>query len=146
MKPQVTPVQANKSPETQPIEDATQTNKNPQADMIAIWRAELARIKQTDEKLAAFLRQKVKPVELNDTHFTLEVLPGLYEPQELMRALKTKGGTYHWHLGKDSTHPTVQEIETQEAEQRKQTALARKDIQKILQSFPDSQILRVDLP
>jgi hypothetical protein len=95
------------------------------------------------------LETQIRADSISSSHIKLQYIKGLRTEKELQNQLsealqKTYGKRFQISLNGESTEETLAETYAREAEERKLRALKLPDIQKILDAFPGSEVLKVN--
>jgi DNA polymerase-3 subunit gamma/tau len=113
------------------------------------WRQLVENLKANYTALTGSLETQIRADSISSSHIKLQYIKGLRTEKELQNQLsealqKTYGKRFQISLNGESTEETLAETYAREAEERKLRALKLPDIQKILDAFPGSEVLKVN--
>lgn len=113
------------------------------------WRSLSESLKENYAALTGSLETQIRPEIVSENELILEYIKGLRTEKELQSQLlealqKTYSRRFQILLNGKSTQETLAETYAREAEERKVRALKLPDIQKILNAFPGSEVLKVN--
>lgn len=113
------------------------------------WRGIVEKLQEEFAPLVGSLVTQIRPEEVTEESLKLMYIKGLRSERELQNQLsealqKTYGRRFNISLKGESTAETLAEIYAREAEERKIRALKLPDVQKILDAFPGSEVLKVN--
>ncbi len=113
------------------------------------WRGIVEKLQADYAPLVGSLVTQIRPEEVTDQSLKLKYIKGLRSERELQNQLsealqKTFGRRFNISLNGESTSETLAETYAREGEERKIRALKLPDVQKILDAFPGSEVLKVN--
>lgn len=140
----------NRAPASAPVQKQkpSVTPQEPEK-MDFSWRGIVEKLQAEYAPLVGSLVTQIRPEEITDQSLKLKYIKGLRSERELQNQLsealqKTFGRRFNISLNGESTSETLAETYAREGEERKIRALKLPDVQKILDAFPGSEVLKVN--
>lgn len=113
------------------------------------WKGIVEAVRSKKEGLAVALELQVRPIDQDGTHLTLEMLDGFEKGsvilKNLLKTLQEMTGEKWTASESDSDSETLSEVKKREADERIEKAMKNSEVRRILEIFPEAQVVKVDV-